>query len=642
MRQRRAFVLISVLIFILVSGMLARAMLGAGVGLARVGVHSEDELVAQRAAEAGASYARAQLKEKSDWQGDLNTTTVNRPDLRVVEDNGNVIGWIRDATGRVSMFRIRFNYQDGNGTSLPGDMLNDPSPSHRVDHGYISINNVRGGSDVPVPVAAPPGWAVTDPAQGPSTAPRGTAVVQIEGLSGAAVQAATGPDSAFGNGFLMRRVLRVVYAASADPGIPDAALSAGNGIRLETSERARVSVIGQGTARLRSKKEVAVEKYDNSSAILTMDGDIGRDSLAGGLTGTPDGSIVERDESVGDGNDFHNLSWSDVPLASSDANTTVQIPGGVYVTEPTSGDILYYDMKLDDYKALTPDASGIRPGGTVLNANFDQVRSPGNRGVSGLEYKKNTRELEFTRDVNVATSSNGVDDIVFTPLSGRQLHQEDTEAKYLMVSGSDYSQFYSPGTIKMNNSVFSSKGDMAVLINVSGQNAAITAEGDAVVAAPSVSLTQLGVSGFQQRLSIYAKGDLQVSTFIDAPGFDLGIYGYLPPYQGYAPLKLEGLIYSWGDATIYSGTPGRAATVGQFGTTPSNYGNVTIQGALVAYGAEPGVGTPGSDGKGRVSVFSEFSDIIYDATKLVADPTALPEAGLPSVTRVSYGFQSPK
>ncbi len=120
MHAKRGIVLVTVLFFILLIGILSRAILSAGPLVARVGGQLTEALVAQRAAEAGAGYACAQMKAKNDWRGDKNATTINQPDLKVVEDNGNVVGWMKNASGAVSMFRIRFNFQDGTGNGDGG------------------------------------------------------------------------------------------------------------------------------------------------------------------------------------------------------------------------------------------------------------------------------------------------------------------------------------------------------------------------------------------------------------------------------------------------------------------------------------------------------------------------------------------
>ncbi|MCA9790428.1 MAG: hypothetical protein KC910_01480 [Candidatus Eremiobacteraeota bacterium] len=632
--DRRGVLLVTVMFFILVVGMLARAILIVGPGMARIGGQAQDELLAQRAAEAGATYARTQLRGNVDWKGDLNATTVDLPDLKVVEDNGNVIGWVKNGAGQVAQFRIRFNYQDG--PSGP-DSLDDPAGTHEIDTIYVSMNNLRGG-DGTLPRADVGSWKVTDPTVGPDL-PAHTAVIEVEGLAGRALSQTTGPDSARGPGSLLRRVLKVVYHADVDIGIPEAVISAGNGIKIEMTKGAEVDKVGTEALKLRSKKGVDVTKPDGSDNILTMaDGEIYRNA-ADGVHAAVSGSVDEKDEDPDSA--FFELSWDEVPKASADPGEAVQIQGGVYVVQPT-GTYKYYDMSLSDYKALTPDAAtGIRPGGVDLSDNWKEVRPSSNLGIGGLNVDKSKYMLELTKDVNVNTSPGGVDDIVITTIQGRRLHEEDTTGDFMFTA--DDATFFLPGTLHMSNSNLTSKGDVDVLINVNGENGSIVAEGNAVVAAPSVAIKKLGAVLFEQRLSLYVQGDLTVSTFISQPEINAWPYFVSPAYTGYGPLDLQGLIYTWGDTNILAGTPGRAAGPGFGGYTPTNYGEISIQGALVSYGADLEVdptAKPGSGGNGAVNMYGEFASIKYDSSKLASDPTSVPAgAPLDAITRLSYGFE---
>ncbi len=656
MRDQRGLILITVMFFVLLVGLFGAAMLTNGPAMARMANQANDELQAQKAAEAGAAYARLQLREDSDWRGDQNTATINLPDLQVVEAEGNVVGWMKNDNGEVSLFRIRFNYQDGGGAD--GDGLPDPPADLRIDTVFLSLNNVRNSQDSIVPAVNPSNFRVDDPESGEISAPRGTAFLRIEGLAGPALRQVQGPRDPIGQGQLSRRTLRAIYAASAHPSIPDSALSAGNGILLELENGADVLAIGAADAKLRSKRGVSVKSPSDSLKPLNLDGEVGRDPLYG-IEADMSSSVTESNESIGDGRDFHNLSWDQVPQASTSPSDAIQLPCGIYICD-ISGQFHYYDMSLDDYKALTPDpANGnVRPGGVPLSSNFSELRGS-DLALGGLEvttpgsesYKTN---LTITQDLRFNPSAEGQHNVVFSNLSGRELYQNEG-GEYLL-GGVDpiTGLFAPPAGMKITNAVISVPSDMAILVDLEGENASLTIEGNAVVAAPSIKLEVdqgLSVGSIDQRLSIYTKEDLQVSTYIDLPEFtiDLGMWGgyfHLPAYQGYGSLNLQGLIYAWGDANIYAGTPGQTYSAGQFGME-TNYGEVNIEGALVAYGADPGefeahnpTTGPGSDDRGLIGVHAMRAEIIYDPTKLVADPNSLPEAGIPALIRISYGFES--
>ncbi|MBT9585748.1 hypothetical protein IV102_20575 [bacterium] len=603
--------------------------------MAKVGGQLGDELLAQRAAEAGAAYARAQLKDKNDWKGDKGapaaTTTVNLADLKIVEDNGNVIGWLKSASGEVAVFRIRFNYQDG---GSPGpDSLADPAPTHVVDHVYVSLNNIASGSDVPVPRANPTSpWAVTAPTVGPTVAPSGGAVVEVEGLAGRAVSFMTGPGL-IGAGQVTRRTLRVCYAAAAGSTVPDASISAGNGIATELTQAATVDIVGTGTARLRTKKTIQIGKPDGTANVLDMTGEAGRDTAASltGLNATLTGSVVPKTESLGDGQDFFNLKWSDVPVASTSESAAIQLPGGVYVTGG-DGKLRYYDVSPTTFKTLDQTVGCV----TITSTNFSEVRSPANLAVAGLKWDNANLAVNVTgADLNIKASTNGNSDVMFTCPSGRALNGNDAAKPF--VSNSVPASFFAPGVLQLTDATLSCSGNLTVTTNVKGTNGTLTSGGNATILAPSVDIAVSTTATFDNRLSVYVKNDLTLSTWQDNPGIFFPPYVNIPAYTGYGPLKLEGLVYSWGDANIFAGTPGAPAGPGMY--TASNYGNVTISGALVAYGADPSTTSPGSAGNGKVNIYGETAHITYDATKLVSGATLVPGAPLQAIKRVSYGFE---
>lgn len=642
---RRGMVLITVMFFILIIGIFGRVVLINGPAMAQLANQSGAELHAQRAAEAGAAYVRLKLRENGDWKGEDNGLVINQADLKVEERDGNVIGWLKGATGEVSLFRIRFNYQDG---AAGGDDLPDPPGAFRIDTPYLSFNNVSTRTETDIPDVNPSTFRVDDPAVGVLDAPGGSAFIRIEGMAGTAFRNMNAPsDSPDPGGRQVSRVLRVIYKAAPDLGIPDTALSAGNGIEMEVENGADVSIIGPGEAKLRSKKGVDVRLHDGRDSILDMEGTVGRDPLEGLnalLSGTS--SVTEADESVGDGNDFHNLTWDQVPKASTDDREAVQLPGGIYVAS-SSGDYLYYDMDLAAFEALTPDPStGVRPPTRTLSSNFSEIRPPGNVSVGGVNVSSDVPYvLTFDKDVNFFTSPSGQSDVLFTTVGGRRLHRNETASPYEFSGVPNL--YNAPGAMLIDNATLSSQGDLGIMIDIKGENASITAEENAIIAAPSVALLQDEAIEFDQRLSIYAKEDLTVSTYRNTPGYP----PYVPPYEGYNNLNLEGLVYTWGDANIYTGTPGEQYTdqpdiYDSYAMKP-NYADVNIQGALVAYGADPSLFDdadpatgPGADGNGKITIAGMSANITYDATKLVADPSLLPGAGLPAVTRVSYGFEN--
>lgn len=660
-RPTRGMILILVLFFVMIVTLLANAILINGPGMARMSNRANDGVLAEVAAEAGASYARLQLRSDPEWKGNKNTVTVNTPDLIIVEDNGNVVGWLSGGVNsEASMFRIRFNFQDGSGGP---DGLDDPG-TYPINNTYLSVNNMKSSADTVVPDINPNTYTVDDPVAGDLMVPKGSAMIRVEGWAGDALSASTGPLVAPPPGHLSSSVLRVVFTQSIDPTIPDAALSAGNGILSEMATPTKVSVIGAGTAKLRSKQGVNIADHTGADNVLDMTGQVGR-SDAGGLHALQSG-ILETTEEVGDGNDFANLAWSDVPVASSNASTDVQIPGGVYCVDNT-GQWSYYDMDLASFKALTPDpVTSVRPGGQPLSPDFTEVRGA-NSAIGGLTADPVTRTVIASKNVNVNASASGVDELVMCNLSGRPMVKGETAATspYLF-DGPAVPRTTPMANFVLDNAILSAKGDVTLLVNMTGNNGSITTEGDAAISATNI---RMQMTGTKQRLSIYAQEDLKISTYLSTSGVSIPpIYAYiptpplgfprhtlvfpgmnLPAYDGYCDLNLEGLLYAWGDADILCGTPGQPntfhdITIGTNTISIPEHRSINIKGALVAYGGSPenfdptappnSATGPGSAGTGRINMYGYGANIEYDRTKL-ANPAAPPNPGIP-VERRAY------
>lgn len=633
---------------VLLVGLFGSAMLTNGPAMARQANQASDEVQAQRAAETGAAYVRLQLREDAEWHGNLNTTTIDQPDFKVVEDTGNVIGWLRDQNGSVSLFRIRFNYQDGD--TPGGDELSDPGLA--INTTFLSVNNVPNNDDKTVPDVNPETFRVDDPTVGVNNAPSGCIFLRIEGLSGPALANMAGPTDSIGPGMLSSRALRAIYGASIQEDIPDAALSAGNGIDLEVAEGALVTSStgeGQPLVKFRSKKEVAVQDAGNGDQALTFESMIrGELATVEGVNAAVVGDDVE-ETTENATSDFHNIKWSDVPKASESGSEAVQLPAGIYVGD-FSGNYHYYDMDFAAYKALPLDATtGLRGTGaerTALSPNFAEVRTDTlGTGIAKIEPDASANvyahTLHISKDVKFSETGSGVKDVVFTTPSGRELYEDDPGDYY-----AGQTALFEFTAVKLEDTIISSPGDLNILIDVEGKNASLTSEGDALVAAPSVKL-EVGdgdgqmIEDMDQRLSVYAKGDLTVSTYLHTPplNLDLGSFGSIniPEMKRYGNLNLQGLLYSWGDATIYGGTPGQAMSSDPL----QAYGEFNLAGALVAYGGDPESGLPGSTADtGRIAYHGKKATIDYDKTKLVVDPAALAEEGIPAVTRLSYGFEN--
>jgi hypothetical protein len=562
--------------FVLAVALFGRIMLGLGQSSARTSDQSSFDLGAQRAAEAGASYARLQLRENADWKGDLNKVTLDTPDMKVVEDNGNVFGWVRSPHGEVAMFRIRFNYQDGSGG---GDGM--ANPAKLIPNTYLSFNNVRSGGEKPVP-SVDPGSFVAGGAPAEMVS-RGVCLLRVEGWAGSALHRTTGPLDEPGVGPLQKRLLRIAYGATMGEASPDSALSAGGGLHLQTDTEAKVVKLGLGVNRVRSKKGVSVVLPDKTPARakLNMKGSVTRDPKSGLFANFAKNKILEANETVGDGQDFHNIAWEDVPKAST-ARGAKAVAGGIYRFGGSVPDTLtYYDMTISEFKALANANPKVDPpGGVLVSARLGDAyvppKDPEDPEAPETGEPAIIADILIDRDIEVKRSRKGNDHLIMIGPHGAPVEGEgDTSYQIAKFDGAP-----AHGRIEVRDATISARGDIAMLGDVIGNDATFTSEGDLVIIAPSVDLKAR--SSFKQRLSIYTKGKATISTYQEIytnsgteeePNWD--------QTSKYGPLDLEGLIYTWDDCRILGGATGKAPVAGQ----PNN--EVKLRGAVVAYGANP-------------------------------------------------------
>ncbi|MEW6279837.1 MAG: hypothetical protein AB1758_14510 [Candidatus Eremiobacterota bacterium] len=568
--------------------MFVSAAIAVGPTQLTASAHAAEDHCALAAANAGLEYALARLREDATWRGDANATVVDDARLIVVEDRGNVVGLLFGSQDRVvSQFRLRFNYYDGN----PGaDQLPDPSPGMLLDHGFVSVNNLAGAGPAVVPRGDPAsGLAVTDPTVG-YPVPSRTACILVEGRAGPALRSLTraNPNAAPARSTrLVQHVAEAYFQATLAQGVDDAPLMGGRRVQvdLEPGAGGKVEVKSNTTGvppRLRSKKAVRVTDGLGAGDLFITAGQIGRDAAAG-FSGNVIGSTTFQDEFVGDGKDFYNLKWEDVRKADSDpnSNSTAHIPAGVYVAW-SDGTFHYYDMTVRDYRTyMSVPANQSDPGVVLSSADLSEVRTP-TYGVTGqaatnagVEVKNGGRELEFSRDVFVKPTPGGTRDFVFIPRRGAVLYPGNTD---LLISGgpadSDLLGNNDMG-LHIRNGAVMSVGEEATGLGRFVTVGEVRTSGGASITTQQELVAN--AKGFTTGggLSLYAKGDIKLSSY-KWSGTD-------PNSGSWEKFDFQGVIYTWGAFRAHAGHPGT-----------SSWGDLTLTGAIVAYGADPATGSPGS------------------------------------------------
>ncbi len=654
----RGFVLLSTMLIVLVLGLILRVAVIRMPSVLGAAGHSAAHEQAERAAQSGIEFALTQLRETPDWKGGAARQTLldHAGVLTVVQEQGNVLGTLTGTDGSRCEFRLRFNFQDGGGTG--GDGRPDPSGELRFAMPYVSVNNLLLDTETVVPRASGPDSAVLDPTTGFPLPGQSVCLV----VEGRALRS--------GGGVAARSVKEGVYLMNKERAITDAVVMAGGGIDIKTGTgQSRVvlggSMIKQAThelLRLRTKGGVNLHRSDGSPALVRVAegtrGEINYDfqkAFQAQLPGNNRVTIVEEDS----GKDFYNLPWDAVKKASG--SNSVKLPGGVYAYGDFGNgqrEMYYFDMTYDEYKALPQVPNLGDPGfsGRAVGTDFAGVR--GSDGLGDLSARLSIKPTTLMErawggdngipvqgfqltvkdiDLRIDPSASGKESFALVPHSPTQWSSKQPET--LPPRRDDFT----PDSMKivLSGTTISANDDVTIHGGVTGKSGTITSAGTVQMLAgrtmvmenqgkPANEVEQeledanppddpeeggsaapdpddeanRGNSALQ--LNIYAKEQLKISTFSNRIVNENGV-----PRSGYRNLTFKGLLYSWQDVeVIASDAPAHPAT-----------GVFTLRGSLVAYGADPESGEPGSISSdpgdptrlgGKVSIEARSSKLYWD------------------------------
>lgn len=636
MRPRlRGFVLLTTMFFALVLGMILYAAMTRLPAVSQSRSHGVSAQRARLAAQSGMEYAACQLRANPLWSGgEARQVIVDSGGLKVTQEQGNVLGEITEIDGTKSSFRIRFNYQDGDGGD---DEKPDPSGDFLFELPYVSLNNL----------------ASEDSARLPHTA------VQVPGRS---VCLYVEGESQRSGGRPVKRTMQSIYQISTDGRVKDAVIMAGGDLYFDLGHVGNVNLGGSlvkhasdDLLRLRTKGGLEVRRNRGGGTVgnialgTNTRAELGRDENRGGVQANyPADQVTEVQEQVNDERDFYNLPWENVPKAADapDATTAAQIPGGVYVygespDNPGTREIRYFDMTYQQYLNRAETLAGDPSQGVVLSPDLREVRTDENLSLnpSGFAVQPapvpyyNTRLEERVSgdgfqwrlkdiDLRVLPSARGHDGIAIVPRKPAKLDFDDPRVF------PEIDDRWTPDNMRMLllNTSFTADGDIHIQGGIAGVGGvivgggtveviggrAITVRNEAVdsdeVAKEIDELTLGGISddatgdpdgdGFTStlQLNIYSKKDMTLSTYVER-------------LDSYRNMAFQGLLYSWGDINLKAARP-----------DSGRRGTVKLRGALVAYGASPISEAPGSEGRGNVRI--QAAD-----TTLTWDPRFLPSLG---------------
>lgn len=354
------------------------------------------------AAESGLRYVQSRTAANYGWMADEGLV-INDPDLVVEENRGNIIGLVRAPDGQFAQFRIRFNYQDDSEGDADG--RSDPSTSFQIDSPYVSVNNLLGGSAVPVPRADGPGSSVTASSPTPYEVPGGTVCVIVEGRFGPGLSnlSASNMNPQI-SGPVTTRIIEANLDAAQTPGVDAAAMSAGD-MTFELDGNVAVTLSAKDknqASRLRSRSKIVVQDggspnlKSKNGETYTSDGTLQADAESGIKTQTEDTSTS-----------FYRLEWGDVKKADP---TGQSISAGTYVVWD-DGTLHYYDMDYNSY--VTFIEANPTSAGTIV----DSSSLPSGFQFDGSNASK--PKFEISGDIHVQATANN-NELNIIPRKGAQ------------------------------------------------------------------------------------------------------------------------------------------------------------------------------------------------------------------------------
>ncbi|MEW6282116.1 MAG: hypothetical protein AB1758_26155, partial [Candidatus Eremiobacterota bacterium] len=386
-------------------------------GALGAGSAGQQQADAQRAAESGVQYALSQIKQTPTWRGDKDMVTVNRPDLFVQEDRGNVVGLVRTPAGQWSQFRIRFNFNDG---AAGADNLDDSALP--VANEFVSFNNLLGGAAAPAYRADQAGWQV-DPAVSTvhHQVPLWSVNLAVEGRSGPNLSRLVSPGTPNPNvtGAVSTKVVEAIYQVpNMGPLVEESASMAGGDMTVElnpSNAKAKVDVKSKDknkTPRVRSKGSIAVSGAASPNYV-SKDGEVKVSDTGGTFTASYNASEVSVNSPQGEAaaDPFYTLAWTEVKRADASDST---LAGGTYVWSD-DGSLLYFDMTYEEYKTQKPPTTA----GTAVTLPA---------GVTS-KFDKGKAKLTLSQDLYISKSAKGVVDFSLITREGApELPPDDPDA----------------------------------------------------------------------------------------------------------------------------------------------------------------------------------------------------------------------
>jgi hypothetical protein len=577
------------------------------------------------AAQSGVDYAWCRLQERPSWKGDgtgnASVTTVNTPNLTVIEDCGDVWGFLTDSQGEKSQFRIRFNWHDGGGG---GDALNDPT--QMIPGQFVSFNNLDQPGPTPVRRGTPNSTAmITTTSPSPYSVAQYSCCVLVEGLAGTGLRATTplAPLPGLNDGRVVRQTLEI------DLGRPtlanlDSAVYGG-----------KISASGPGQILDVESKAAALPRSRTLSDIALSGGALYQTSAGGsivasntGFTSVPNTGVaptIRHEDITTQRKKYLSVKMTDIAQATA---SDPKLPAGTYVWRETG--------KLDYYPV---DFTGTVPAGAPAATFNDSAQLAAHMGAGGtnpITLDGTTYTLQYNKNIFVQPQG-AIKSLAIVPESNIAVNKADRPKNLFQGGAGSAPVMTGSGDITLKGSLIG-KGSVTTTGNLTFQGASVfetdPGKNVAIYAAGNVSMEQIppevalnlnpgNASSHGNHHSMHHHGhhSYNHSGHNSTNLINLSaamIPNRLGPLNG-NDVMIAGLVYAGGNFTTNLGP-----------------GSMYVRGAVVAYGgnADAGdvAGTPGKGGE--VIVNSKGAQFTFDPTYVVSSMS------LTTPTRLSLTLQN--
>ena len=368
-RWKRGIVLITTMLSVVLVVMLVSAVVYSNIGGMRLTGAFAARESALLAAQSGVHYAITRLQEDPTWIGAPNLDEENKfnspKGMDVIERDGNVLGRFQTPDGRPLFFRIKFNYEDGEGGF---DNLNNSS-SNPIRSPYVSCNNLYRTAPTRLYPAdsegrlavkrnLDPKWGVERPQVNTTSerasyeVPKSMAVLIVEGFAGpalrdlklsevASLQEGKNYPSSGSAPNLAHRVVEVYVTINEQDSLQNAVAYAAGDLEL-TGESLLTRVEGSArNASLFGAKDVTlkVDKVNLSSGSSVQYGQSFKQLDSQGAPYQGDKTPFKRLDSQ-ERQQIKALTWSEVKKAQGSST----LPAGWYVWKQVEGknQLFYY------------------------------------------------------------------------------------------------------------------------------------------------------------------------------------------------------------------------------------------------------------------------------------------------------------